>query len=91
MLDKKELVIGNYYYYAWGNSTCVTKHGKNEDPFISATMKTLKMSGSFGFDPYNKKELREATSEEIYWLDHCMKIKKYVPMKKVVKPSYQIY
>lgn len=96
-LTLEDIVEGEYYYEHLNNGMkCINLALNNTKPkcFINITDSEFLPKPSSRI--YCEKELRLATPFERFWLDECIRVRKFVKKKDVEKifnqePQYEIY
>ena len=91
-MKKKDIKKGDYIYERWDSGrefiNLITSHSEE----ISIWMEIGKSFTTNGKSIISGERVRYATSEEISWLDACIKANKYIPFKEInIEPQYEIY
>ena len=100
-MQEKDLKIGGYYVGEWKyvgrNMDLILKYGgdldKEVNQFISAEFtgpRNYNKGGSCCTSSGNGVKFREATQEEIEWLNACILAKKFVSKPKIIN-DFPIY
>lgn len=96
-MKQEEMVIGGYYYIwdqnYWMLGKVIRLGGRGNNATWSNLIST---ESEFREDcnwSVQRRQIREATSEEIEWLDACIREKKWLPKEKAnpIVNNYSIF
>lgn len=87
------MVKNNYYYVEYSDTPYIFLYTDDkENKYINIYGNYSTSSWAFWNDVHYAKNLRPATSEEITWLKHCIKAKKFIRKDKInYKQIYELW